>query len=88
MVVDTSRMDAIPKSASFGVPSSVSRMLAGFTSLWMIPARWLAPRASAMRATTEIASAACIGPRRFTCSSSEPPPRNSITTYGRPVVLV
>ena len=38
---------AMPKSATFAVPSSVMRMFAGFTSRWTTPLRWANESASA-----------------------------------------
>ena len=68
---------------TLGVPSAVSRMLAGLRSRWTMPLWWAAWTASASVATSAAAwRAGCGTP--WICSARLPPSTNSIVKYGRP----
>ena len=69
---------AIPRSTSFGVPSSEKSMLSGFMSRWMIPARWDASSASATSIVMPTASRTGRLPDFLILSARLPPPRYSI----------
>ena len=46
--VGVPRSEARPRSSNTARPSGVIKMLVGLTSRWILPARWSAPRASAI----------------------------------------
>ncbi len=79
----SSKCRAKPKSEILGVPSTASRMLAGFKSRWTMPFACAACTAPVRAATSSAASRVGSGvPASF--SARVPPSTNSIVKYARP----
>ena len=78
-VLSLSGSCARPKSTSLGTPPNVSRMLAGFTSRWMMPRLWASSSASHICTSTEMVSVVLQAPRVRRRSSTELPSTYSIT---------
>ena len=76
---------ARPKSVILGLPSGVSRTLAGFRSRWMIPRAWaVGHRAGRARSTIGAAARGGLGLAADELAARLPPATNSSEKYGRP----
>ena len=75
---------ASPKSATLTRPSSASRTFSGFTSRWIIPARWAAPSADSTGSITVSARTGDIGASERIRSRSVIPGTYSMTRNSVP----
>ncbi len=73
---------AMPKSITLTAPVLVIITLAGFTSRWMMPCRWLKSSAAQTSAMTSMARLPDSGPCVLTMSRSVLPSTYSMTMYG------
>ncbi len=70
---------AMPKSATFTSPASVTRMLPGLTSRWTTPLRWANPSAAATSVDTSAARLAGSFPSARSTSARVRPFTYSMT---------